>query len=133
MSHANGFDFLEPLPPSCPPEEVNMPTEEKLWRLLRANTHTAEDFDSQRKRLSKHTYPDECLARSVSLMTSLAACRAAVKSPRMAKMRFTHAVEIPCDSNFGVWHQDQPNHVNWWPYLTVMPTSIAGKVEELNG
>ncbi|WP_139197741.1 hypothetical protein [Pseudomonas sp. NFACC05-1] len=133
MSPTNGFDFLEPLPDSCPPENVNTPTEPVLWRLLRASVHTAEDFDSQRKRLSNHKYPDECLARSVSLMTSLAACRAAVKSPLMAKMKFTHAVEIPCDPKLGVWHKDQPNHVNWWPYLTVNPTGIAGRVEDLNG
>lgn len=133
MSPTNGFDFLEPLPTSCPPEKVVTPTEPVLWRLLRTSAHTAEDFDSQRKRLSSHKYPDECLARSVSLMTSLAACRAAVKSPRMVKMKFTHAVEVPCDPGLGVWHKDQPTHVNWWPYLTVSPTGIAGRVEDLNG
>ncbi|WP_147466527.1 hypothetical protein [Pseudomonas syringae] len=133
MSQTNGFDFLEPLPESCPPEKTIAPAEATLWRLLRTSAYAAEDFDSQRKRLSKHKYPDECLARSVSLMTTLAACRAAVKSPRMVKMKFTHAVEVPCRPDYGVWHKDQPNHVNWWPYLTVNPTGIAGKVEDLNG
>lgn len=133
MSQTNGLGFLEPLPNSCPPENLTTPTEPVLWRLLRNSAHTAADFDSQRKRLSNHKYPDECLARSVSLMTSLAACRAAVKSPRMAKMKFTHAVEVPYDPNHGVWHKDLSTHVNWWPYSGVNPTQIAGKVEDLNG
>lgn len=129
----NGFDFLEPLPESCPPTKVTAPSEPTLWRLLRASSHTASDFDSQRKRSSTHKYPDECSARAVSLMTSLAACRAAVKSPRMIKMRFTHAVEVPYSKDNGVWHKDHPTHVNWWPYKSVDPTAIAGKVEVLNG
>ena len=129
----NGFDFLETLPESCPPAKVNAPSEPTLWRLLRTDNHTASDFDSQRKRSTTHKYPDECSARSVSLMTSLAACRAAAKSPRMVKMKFTHAVEVPFNNTYGVWHKDQPTHVNWWPYKSVDPTAIAGKVEALNG
>ena len=133
MTDTNGLDFLEPLPESCPPTAVVAPTESTLWRLVKTNAVTARDFDSQRERLPNREYSDECMARSVSLVTSLAACRAAIKSPRMARMKFSHAVPVPYDPSYGVWHKDQPTHVNWWPYISVDPLSIAGVVEQLNG
>lgn len=125
--------FREELPESCPPSDVVDPSSPTLWRLIRSASLTDTDFDSQRKRLPNAKYPDECLARSVSLVTSLAACRAAVKSPRMSKMKFTHAVEVPCDPTLGVWHKDGATHVNWWPYSGVNPVELAGQVEDLNG
>lgn len=133
MPYSNGLEFLEPLPDSCPPSDVVIPTETVLWRLVRSNTLAAGDFESQRQRLPDRAYPDECLARSVSLVTSLAACRAAIKSPRMMRMRFSHAVPVPCDPALGVWHKDQPNHVNWWPFLSVDPLSVVGGVEQIDG
>lgn len=133
MQHTNGFDFLEPLPDSCPPSDVTLPTEKTLWRLIKAPVVFPSDFESQRARLPNHKYPDECLARSISLMTTIGACRSAMKSPYMARMKFSHAIPVPYDAETGVWHQDGATHVNWWPYKSVDPLSIAGKVEDLNG
>lgn len=125
--------YREELPDSCPPATVVAPSTPTLWRLIRSSSLSDSDFDSQRKRSPKRNYPDECLARSVSLVTSLAACRAAIKSPYMARMKFTHAVEIPCRPPLGVWHKDGETHVNWWPYAGVDPVALAGQVEDLNG
>lgn len=130
MSQANGIDFLEPLPESCPPSEVIAPKESVLWRLLKSGSPTAVDFFSQRERLPTRHYDDECLARSISLVTSLAVCRAVIKSPRM---KFSHAVPVPHDPRCGVWHKDSETHVNWWPYITTDPVSLIGGVEDLNG
>jgi hypothetical protein len=133
MQQTNGFDFLETLPDSCPPSTVTQPNEDTLWRLIKAPVVFPADFKSQRARLPDRAYPDECLARSVSLMTTLAACRLAMKSPYMARMKFSHAIPVPYDTNNGVWHQDGPTHVNWWPYKSVDPLTIVGEVEDLNG
>ena len=51
----------------------------------------------------------------------------------MMRMRFSHAVPVPCDPALGVWHKDQPNHVNWWPFLSVDPLSVVGGVEQIDG
>lgn len=130
MPQPNGFEFLEPLPDSCPPSNVTTPSEQVLWRLVKSETPSANDFISQRQRLPARQYDDECLARSISLVTSLAVCRAVVKSPRM---KFSHAVPIPHDPAMGIWHKDGPTHVNWWPYKTTDPISLIGEVEKLNG
>lgn len=122
-------EFRESLPPSCPPTEVSSPRVRVMWRLLRAAAPGLSDFDSQRLRLPKHPYSDECSARSVSLLTSEAACRAVALLPRS---KFTHAVQISFDSEAGVWHQDSPNHVNLWPYRETDLMALTGKVAEIN-
>jgi hypothetical protein len=133
MTLSNGFEFLEPLPDSCPPIDIVVPTQKVLWRLIKSEAPGASDFDSQRKRLPTRPYPNECTARSVSLVTSLAACRAAVKSPRMVRMKFSHAVQVPCDPALGVWDKDGQTHVNWWPFHSVNPLSVVADVEKLDG
>lgn len=130
MPHTNGVEFLEPLPESCPPIDVTPPSEPTLWRLLKSDAPSAIDFVSQRERLPTRPYDDECLARSISLVTSLAVCRAVIKSPRM---KFSHAVPIAYDPSLGIWHKDSETHVNWWPYKTTDPVSLIGNVENLNG
>lgn len=130
MPQTNGLEFLEALPESCPPTSVNAPNEPVLWRLIKSGSPSAADFHSQRERLPTRHYDDECLARSVSLVTSLAVCRAVVKSPRM---KFSHAVPITYDPSYGIWHKDSETHVNWWPYVTTDPVSLIGEVEVLNG
>lgn len=124
--------YREDLPPSCPPAEPTPPSTETLWRLLKNPAVSESDFDSQRKRLPSQPYPDECGARAVSLMTSLAACRAAVKTPRMRNMKFTHAIAVAYDPDHGTWDQDAGHHVNWWPLAKTAPLSLTGKVESLN-
>lgn len=120
--------YRESLPVSCPPAEVAAPQASPLWRLLRSQSVSESDFDSQRKRLPNHPYPDECGAMSVSLTTSLAACRAIAKSPRS---KFTHAVEIHFQSSAGVWHQDSPGHVHFWPYYGHDLMTLVGAVNTL--
>jgi hypothetical protein len=62
-------------------------------------------------------------------MTTLEVCRAAAKSPRMPK--FTHAVPVVVDPATGVWDQNEPHHVNWWPLAQANPLTMLGTVEEL--
>ena len=120
--------YREALPRSCPPNEVVTPKATPLWRLLRSHSVSESDFDSQRKRLPNHPYPDECEAMSVSLSTSLAACRAIAKLPRS---KFTHAVEVRFESSAGVWHQDSPGHVHFWPYHEHDLMTLVGAVNIL--
>jgi hypothetical protein len=121
--------FLEPLPVSCPPSSPRLPSTDDLWRLLRGASVTHADFDSQRKRLPNRPYPDECTARSVSLVVSFQKCVAMSKSPRLRG--FTHAVRVPYAPHNGVWDQDAPEHVNWWPYAGTDPLHGLGAVEAL--
>jgi hypothetical protein len=122
--------YREPLPTSCPPSNPKVPQEKVLWRLLFGSTVTDADFDSQREKQKTRKFPDECTARSVSLATSLAECRAMAKSPRLPN--FTHAVPLQNDPATGVWDKDKPTHVNWWPYQSTNPLKvICGKVETL--
>lgn len=122
--------FRENLPPSCPPDQTTIPDQTTLWRLLRSATPTVEDFDSQYKRQPQRRFPDPCTARSVSLITTLEACRAIAKSPRMKG--FTHVAGVGLDAASGVWDQDKPCHVNWWPLATVDPLARILAVEEID-
>lgn len=122
--------FREPLPDSCPPANTTHPTDDVLWRMLMAPQVSDADFDSQAEKQKGRKFKNECEGRSVSLVTTLEACRAAVKSPRVPP--FTHAVPVNVDVNAGVWHQDKVTHVHWWPYATSLPLSlVAGAAVEL--
>lgn len=123
--------FREALPPSCPPAVTQSPSEQKLWRLLMAPAPTVSDFDSQWKKQPHRKFRDECSARAISLVTTLEACRAAAKSPRMPP--FTYAALVTYDPSAGIWHQDKPTHVNWWPYSSIDPLNAVGQVEALDG
>lgn len=90
---------------------------------------TLADFDSQRKKQPGRRFRDECGASAISLVTTLEACRAAIKSPRMPP--FSYAVPVIYDPAAGVWHQDKAAHVNWWPYSGVNPLNAVGEAEAL--
>jgi hypothetical protein len=121
--------FRESLPDTCPPQAPRHPQHPYLWRLLRDGQPVDADFDSQYLRNPKRTFPDPCSARAVSLITSLDICRAASKSPRMRG--FTHAVRVKCCPSLGVWDQDKPEHVNWWPLKAVDVLQQLGDLEVL--
>lgn len=122
--------YRETLPASCPPSNSNHPKEASLWRLLCAVAPSKDDFDSQHHKNKTRKFKDQCGARAVSLVTSLEACRAAVKLPWMSA--FTHAVEVKCCPTLGIWDNDKPTHVNWWPYKDVDPLKQLGSVRELD-
>ncbi|RMA60818.1 hypothetical protein C8C96_1841 [Acidovorax sp. 100] len=129
--HGGAMTYREQLPESCPPQNARHPTESKLWRLLQQQRVTDRDFDSQYLKFPERNFPDMCGAKAVSLMTSLTICRAAAKSPRLKRAGFTHAVEVTCCTTLGIWDQDKPEHVNWWPFSTVNILGHIGPVQVL--
>lgn len=123
--------FREALPASCPPQSPRHPKQEHLWRLLRQEAASSEDFDSQYLKFPGRSFPDLCGARAVSLITSIEICRSAAKSPRLKKAAFSHAVKVKCCPSLGVWDQDKPEHVNWWPFSSVDVLAQLGSTEAL--
>lgn len=123
--------FREALPASCPPQSVAHPKQPILWRLLSKSHVNDADFDSQFKKFSNRNFPDICSAKAVSLMTDLTTCRSIAKSPRMKNAGFTHVVEVKCCTSMGVWDQDKPYHVNWWPFSLVNVLANVGTPQAL--
>ena len=66
--------YREPLPKGCPPEDSEEIAEPRIvYRLVRNNPPTDDDFQSQRAERPSRTFRDvtECQARGVSVFASL--------------------------------------------------------------
>lgn len=131
QNHYNRMNFKETLPNSCPPNDVQHPSQKTLWRMLPASEVQESDFDSHAKKFPEKRYPDMCRARSTSLLTSLDACRAVSKMPSPNVASLTHAVEVHVDSAAGVWDQNKPTHVSLWLAAHIDPLTLTGNVSEV--
>ena len=123
--------FKETLPPSCPPIEVKPPSNPTLWRLVGQPSVNPEDFQSHAARFPLRTYSDPCKARAVSLITSLEACRSLTKLPSPNVRGLTHAAEVKCDQQAGVYDHNGPTHVSFWLASHVDPLTLVCSVEAL--
>jgi hypothetical protein len=123
--------FKEPLPASCPPTNVNVPTTETLWRILKGTTPTSEDFESHAAREPRKNYRDACQARAVSLATSLDVCRTIVKLPYPNVRGLTHAAEVTYEPSAGAWDHNHTDHVSYWVAADADPIALTGTVEAL--
>ena len=123
--------FRELLPASCPPSNHQHPQLAASWRLLKINSAQESDFDSHRKRFPNKPFDDECAARSVSLVTTLEACRMMRKSPKPNMKAFKYAVCVVNDKTYGVFDKDGHTHVSLWLVDGVNPIDLTRQVEEL--
>lgn len=113
---ARAYEWVEPLPAGCPPDDAWPPDGDKTYyRLVASVPPIQEDFYSHRK-----LYPDrpfrgsECIARACSLLETLGRCAEVMAMPQH-KDKGERIVRITLPPDSGVVKNTGPrHHVSWW-------------------
>ena len=109
--------WYEDLPKQCPPDDAFNPNGMILYRLAVSEIPTNNDFLSQRYLNPDRIFNNvsECLARSISTLNDIDACKNMIKLPRYRK-RFKSIFELKLDEKDGVIKQTfkKSEHFSWW-------------------
>ena len=109
--------YREPLPEGCPPDDAEEITTPRIvYRLVRSNPPTDDDFRSQRAenphRISRRV--TECQARGVSVRADLDEAIELMSLPRM-QGRLLCQVQLDDGAGHIMQTGEWPNHSTWWP------------------
>lgn len=109
------MSYREPLPEGCPPEaaeEIAAPRE--VFRLVRGNPPTADDFKSQRAEKPEAVFHvSECQARGLSVFTDRPDSERALKLPTL---RGRLICRLKLETGAGhIQQTGRPSHHTWWP------------------
>lgn len=108
------FEWAEPLPNECPPDDAITPSGEDYYRMVKSSPPTLDDFVSHRKLYPKKSFnTNECRVRSTSIFTDYDACAELKKLP-LHKEKVV--VRFKLDENSGVIKDTgySPHHYSWW-------------------
>jgi hypothetical protein len=112
------LEYREPLPARCPPEDAEeIVTKRRVYRLVRNNPPTLDDFLSQlAERPNMKLYnTSECVARGLSV---LADRRDWENLRRLPNFRRRHLCSVELQNGAGRIQKTGriPSHHTWWPY-----------------
>ena len=108
--------YREPLPQNCPPDDAEeIITPRIVYRLVRTNPPTEDDFRSQRAENPHRIFRrvTECQTRGVSVRTDLEEAIELMSLPRMQERLL---FQVALDDGAGRIMQTGgwPNHSTWW-------------------
>jgi len=110
--------FFETLPQQCPPADAIAAGDALVFRAVRANPPTIEDFHSQAMlgTIELDGRPEEfvCRASSCSVFTTLNGARKLKKLPKLRDRVFVASVQLTDDA--GVIRPSAGAHMEWWIY-----------------
>lgn len=109
------MSYLEPLPEGCPPlEAAAIESPLAVFRLVKANPPTAQDFRSQRALKPGARFSvSECQARGLSVFTEKRDCANLLK---LAHMRGGMIARVQLEAGAGrIQQTNTPSHHTWWP------------------
>lgn len=115
-SRIQNIEWAEHLPSACPPEDASFPDRDEYYRLVSSIPPVQKDFHSYRMLYpNKYFQLGECIARSVSLLTSYEECNRIMKLPRYKNNNMTIACLV-LEAESGVVLQTGTNrsHFSWW-------------------
>ena len=109
------MSYREPLPEGCPPaaaDEIAAPRE--VFRLVRNNPPTVDDFKSQRAEKPAAVFQlSECQARGLSVFAERRDSERALKLPTL---RGRLICRLRLDAGAGrIQQTGRPSHHTWWP------------------
>lgn len=107
--------YREPLPEDCPPTEAEEVVATRVvFRLVRSNPPTADDFRSQRAERPNAVFNvNECQTRGLSVYANRSDCDQTLKLPRFRKH---HVCKVVLDKGAGhIQQTGQLSHHTWWP------------------
>ena len=116
--------YREELPANCPPdaaEEIGQRRD--VYRLVRTNPPTEDDFRSQRAEKPAHYFRDECLARGLSVHTDR---RDSEHALRLPTLQGRLVCRLRLDLGAGELLQTgQRSHHTWWPLASYDVLAVA--------
>ena len=108
--------YRESLPPGCPPDGAREITSSAaVFRLVRTNPPSADDFRSQRAEKPTREFHgvSECHARGLSVFSGREDSQRALKLPAL---RGRLICRVQLESGAGSMQQTgRPSHHTWWP------------------
>jgi len=111
------MSYRDFLPEGCPPDAAEeIGTEQIVFRLVRTDPPTAQDFLSQRQEKPERVFAgvSECEARGLSVFAERRDAEAkALKLPHL-KNRKICRVLLPAGAG-RIQQTFQPSHHTWWP------------------
>ncbi|MFC3459513.1 hypothetical protein [Massilia haematophila] len=124
------FEQLPELGVQCPPAEAFEPNELHVYRLLRGNPPTINDFYSQVKlgTIKTEGRDDDfvCRAHACSINTSLDAARGLTKLPKFKQHAAVAALTL--SANCGRILKGNGSHCDWWIYAACTPLNLITDV-----
>jgi len=113
--------YREELPKRCPPPEAKeIDKVIDVFRLVDSNPATDKDFISKQGLKPNRKFPDDCMARGVSVWATKAAAENMRASPRW-KNRNSLICRVRLSAGAGKIKQTiTANHLTWWPYADFM-------------
>lgn len=108
--------YREPLPEGCPPDSAEeIAASRRVFRLVRTNPPTEEDFKSQRAKQPSRQFPGiaECQSLGLSVFGNRQDLDRLLKLPRMRGC-LPCSVTLATDAG-SIQQTGQPSHHTWWP------------------
>lgn len=109
------MEYFETLPEGCPPDTaVKIDVERHVYRLVRTNPVTQNDFRSQRAEHPDKVFSvPECQARGLSVFTERGDSENARKLP-VLRRRLICRVRLTSGAGC-ILQTGKPSHHTWWP------------------
>ena len=110
--------YREPLPRGCPPEDAQeIVASRTVFRLVRANPPSEEDFRSHRAERPNARFHNvgECRARGLSVFSERDACARHTKLPSLRGRIVCRVQLMEGAGRIQQWGHDLA-HNTWWPF-----------------
>jgi hypothetical protein len=125
------MSYLEPLPNHCPPNEaLDIDGELLVYRLVKTESPTTDDFRSQRalKPTASFSGVTECQACGLSVFTMQKDATNLLKLPHF-KGYVICSVKLISDSG-KIQKTSTKSHHTWWPYqnFDIISNCVAGSL-----
>ena len=113
------MNYCELLPEGCPPDGAEeIAAQRDVFRLVRSNPPTLEDFRSQREERPNAVFHGvtECQARGLYVYADRLVSQKATKLPRL---RGRAVCRVTLEAGAGrILQTGGPSHHTWWPLAT---------------
>ena len=116
--------FREELPANCPPAAAEQVSQRRdVYRLVRTNPPTDEDFRSQRAGKPHHHFHDECRARGLSVHADR---HDSERARRLPTLQGRLICRLRLDAGAGdLLQTGRPSHHTWWPLASYDVLAVA--------
>ena len=120
------MEFLEDLPRNCPPSNARIPKMEVYYRLTDDFPPTERDFLCYKTLYPGKCFPDECIAKAISLCGTIKQCKHLQKYPTLRNKIIT---KIVLNEKSGViLKTSRESHYSWWRRQSFDPIQFCESV-----
>lgn len=109
--------YREPLPADCPPDDAeDITADMTVFRLVRGNPPTDDDFRSQRVESPNRKFPvDECTTRGLSVFSLEKDAKE--KTLKIHRLRDHLIYHVKLTTGAGkIRKSSGSSHITWWPF-----------------